>query len=79
MRRLKLTEIPILPLVALVDDENVAFGSGEPGIIIQYMDRDKCILVEWEDVVRFGVELLKAGEKPTSSTEEISAPTEARN
>jgi len=75
MRYLEPDEIPILPLVALVDTDNVAFGSCESGIIVQYMDRDKCLLLEWLDIIRYGIEVLKIPEQPAKEPEEIAAPT----
>ena len=75
MRYLEPAEIPLLPLVALVGNDNVAFGAGESGIIIQYMDRDKCLLLEWQDIIRYGIEVLKIPEQPANEPEEIAAPT----
>lgn len=74
MKRLETAEIPVLPVHDIIAGETVAYGVGDPGIIIQFMDRDECILIDWYDIVSFGVELLKvASEKPA---EEIAAPTE---
>lgn len=74
MRYLQPIEIPLLPVNAMLAGECVAFGAGEAGIVIQYCERDKCILVGWEEVVRFGIELMKIPEKQIEP-EEIAAPT----
>jgi len=46
--------------------------------MIQFMERDECILIDWFDIISFGVELLKANpvkKEPSGEPEEISAPT----
>jgi hypothetical protein len=75
MKTMNQNEIPVLPVQVVVDDECVAFGVGDDGAIIQFIDRDKCILLEWLDVIRFGAHLLKLRENPTNEPEEIAAPT----
>ena len=69
MIRVKSNEIPILPVKDIINNESVAYGVGEPGILMQFMDHDECILIEWSDIVSFGLELIK------KVPEEISAPT----
>lgn len=70
--------IPILPLKDIINNESVAFGVVDQGIIMQYMDRDECILIDWFDIVSFGVELLKissAKKEDAKEPEEIAKPT----
>jgi len=74
MRKLESPEIPVLPVMDIVAGESVAYGVGEAGIIIQFIDRDECILMDWFDVVSFGIELLKVnGVNPEEV--EIASPT----
>ena len=75
MRYLKPNETPLLPLNGMLAGECVAFGAGEAGIVIQYCERDKCILVGWEEIVRLGIELMKIADKPEDTIEEIDKPT----
>lgn len=74
MRELTQEEIPKLPVQTIIGEDCVAFGVFDPGIVVQYLERDKCILIEWPDVIAFGSELLKAKtQEPV--IEEIAAPT----
>lgn len=77
MKLLLSHEIPILPMKAVVNNESIALGVGDPGIIVQYMDRDECILIDWNDIVFFGIELLKIQHKQDkpAEPEEIDKPT----
>ncbi len=77
MIRIPSDQIPILPLRDIINNESVAFGVGEQGVILQYMDRDECILIDWFDIVSFGVELLKVTSAKTEpkEPEEIVSPT----
>lgn len=77
MIRIPSDQIPILPLKDIINNESVAFGTCEQGIIMQYMDRDECILVDWFDIVSFGIELLKISSKKNDAKEmeEIESPT----
>ena len=70
-------KIPLLPVNDVINNESVALGVFDQGIMVQYMDRDECILIDWFDIVSFGVELLKVNTvKPeTKEPEEIPAPT----
>jgi hypothetical protein len=76
MRYLKPEEIPALPMNGVVDEQMVAFGVFDPGIVIQFMDTDKCILMSWEDIVAFGLELIRSKSSSEPSVE-IDKPTEA--
>ena len=75
MKTMNSDEIPILPVQVVVDGECIAFGAGDSGVIIQFIDADKCILLEWLDVIRFGIHLVKLKEHPENEPEEIAAPT----
>ncbi len=78
MKRIPSDQIPTLPIKDIINNESVAFGVGEPGIIIQYMDRDECILVDWFDIISFGIELMKVipdKKENIGNPEEIQAPT----
>jgi len=76
MRRIPSNEIPLLPVKEIVNGESVAFGVGDYGVMVQYMDRDECIHIEWADIIAFGVELLKVDTTPAGNEpEEIAAPT----
>jgi len=77
MIRIPSEQIPMLPMKDIINNESVAFGIFDPGIIVQYMERDECILIDWFDIVSFGVELLKATAPKTEpkEPEEIKAPT----
>ena len=78
MIRIPQEQIPILPAKDIINNESVAFGVGEQGVMIQFMERDECILIDWFDIISFGVELLKANpvkKEPSGEPEEISAPT----
>lgn len=75
MKTMNSDEIPILPVQVVVDGECIAFGAGDSGVIIQFIDADKCILLEWLDVIRFGTHLVKLKEQPANEPEEIAAPT----
>jgi len=76
MKHIPPSDIPQLPVQDIINEECVAYGIGEPGVIIQFMDRDDCILVEWADVVLYGIELMKAEMvKNMPHEEEISKPT----
>jgi len=70
-------KIPLLPVNDIINNESVALGVFDQGIVVQYMDRDECILIDWFDIVSFGVELLKVNTvKPeTKEPEEIPTPT----
>jgi hypothetical protein len=67
----------MLPMKDIINNESVAFGIFDPGIIVQYMERDECILIDWFDIVSFGVELIKvtAPKAELKEPEEIQAPT----
>jgi hypothetical protein len=67
----------MLPMKDIINNESVAFGIFDPGIIVQYMERDECILIDWFDIVSFGVELIKvtAPKAELKEPEEIRAPT----
>jgi hypothetical protein len=42
------------------------------------MERDECILIDWFDIVSFGIELLKVNpvkKEPSGDPEEIASPT----
>jgi hypothetical protein len=78
MIRIPPNQIPVLPVIDIINNESVAFGVGEQGVMIQFMERDECILIDWFDIVSFGVELLKvnpAKKEPSSEPEEIESPT----
>jgi hypothetical protein len=78
MIRIPSDKIPLLPVNDIINNESVAFGVFDQGIMVQYMDRDECILIDWFDIVSFGVELIKISsvkkEEP-KEPEEIQAPT----
>lgn len=69
-------EIPNLPVKDIFNEECIAFGVGETGAMIHFIDRDKCVLVEWADVILYGSEVLKAQDKKEEKEIEIEAPTE---
>jgi len=77
MIRIPSEQIPMLPMKDIINNESVAFGIFDPGIIVQYMERDECILIYWFDIVSFGVELIKvtAPKIEPKEPEEIQAPT----
>jgi hypothetical protein len=76
MRRIPSDQIPILPIKDIVNGESIAFGVGDYGVMIQFMDRDECIHIEWVDIIGFGVELLKVTTtKSEKEPEEIPTPT----
>jgi hypothetical protein len=78
MRYIPSAEIPALPMNGVIHGECVAFGVFDPGFIIHFIERDKCILIGWEDAVSFGMELLKATpekEEAVGDIEEIAEPT----
>lgn len=77
MKNIPQSEIPALPVQDVINGECVAFGVGEQGVMIQFMERDKCILIEWPDVIMYGIEILKhEDQKPEPEAEEIEKPTE---
>jgi hypothetical protein len=77
MKRIPSNEIPILPMKDIINGESVAFGIGEIGVMVQYMDRDECILIDWYDIISFGIELIKvtSNHDAHKEPEEIPAPT----
>jgi hypothetical protein len=76
MKILQSSEIPILPVKDIINNESVAFGVFDVGIIVQYMERDTGVLIEWPDIISFGSELLKVSEKKPDTEIEIEKPTE---
>lgn len=50
--------IPILPGILDVENESVALGVVEQGVIIQYPERDVALLINWEDIVNLGMGFL---------------------
>jgi hypothetical protein len=78
MIRIPPNQIPVLPVTDIINNESVAFGVGEQGVMIQFMERDECILIDWFDIISFGVELLKVNpikKEPSGEPEEIPKPT----
>jgi hypothetical protein len=77
MIRILPEQIPILPIKDIINGESVAFGVVDPGVIVQFMDRDECILIEWFDIVLYGMAFLNETSKKSEEkkSEEISAPT----
>jgi len=75
MIQINSADVPILPVKSMIGGECVAFGINDDGIVIQYMNIDKCVFLEWADVIQFGLEALTAKPKPPSEPEEIAAPT----
>ena len=77
MIRIPSEQIPVLPMKDIINNESVAFGIFDPGIIVHYMERDECILIDWFDIISFGVELIKvtAQKAEPKEPEEILAPT----
>jgi hypothetical protein len=48
-------ETPILPGQRIVDEECIAMGVVEQGVIVQYIERNKTLLISWDEIVRFGM------------------------
>ena len=67
--------IPVLGTTGLVDNEAVAFGIGQDGAIIHFIERDECILVEWSEIIVYGRELLNAHPMHKGDVEGIDGPT----
>lgn len=76
MKVLTAGEIPKLPTQAIVCDEMIAFGVFEVGVVIQYIEKDKCVFFDWDDVVRFCIELERVASKKQEEPVEIEKPTE---
>lgn len=76
MRHIPQNEIPLLPAQTIFNEECIAYGVGDYGVAIHFMERDKCILIEWDDVILYGIAILKeADTSPVKDAEEIPAPT----
>jgi hypothetical protein len=73
MRRIPSNEIPLLPVKDIINGESVAFGVGDYGVMVQYMDRNECIFINWNDIILYGVAFLKESENVPV---EIVTPTE---
>lgn len=67
--------IPRLETTGLVDNEAIAFGVSQDGVIIHFIERDECVIVEWSEVIVYGRELLKAHPIDAPTPEEIESPT----
>lgn len=74
---MQLKEIPALPENGVVNDECVSYGVGSNGVAIHFIEKDICILIEWPDIIAYGIEILKVmgTKKDESDTVEIEAPS----
>ena len=69
-------QIPLLPEKGIINDQCVAYGIFDSGIIVHYMDHDQGVLIEWADIVALGqTELHKLSHKIESDMREIAGPT----
>jgi hypothetical protein len=64
-------KIPKLPKQMVVDEECIAIGMIEDGVIIQYIERDKTIIIGWDEVIRFGICMI---DEDRSNAVEIEKP-----
>lgn len=46
--------VPVLPGTLTVDDDFVAIGVFENGVVVQYDEENVAVLISWEDIVRSG-------------------------
>ena len=75
MRKLSASEIPLLPVKDFFNGESIAFGVFGAGVVIQFMERDECLLIEWGDIITLGIGMLEATVK-NPPAEEIESRTE---
>lgn len=68
-------KIPLLGNKGIIEGESVAFGVFTSGVIVQYLERDICILIDWNDIILYGLAILKSGQN-AAAIEEIESPTE---
>jgi hypothetical protein len=72
MKELNVDVVPILPMNGVIGDECVAFGVIDSGILIHYIDREKAVIVEWDDIVKSGVFQILS---PITDAHTIAGPT----
>lgn len=61
MKEINVDVVPVLPLQAVLNGECVAIGTVNGGIIVHYIERDKALIVEWDDIVKVGLKDLLSG------------------
>ena len=74
--------VPELPMTGIYNDECVAFGIFDDGVMIHYLERDTAWLITWEDIVGIGVGKLEnskfpdgeGADKPDDAIREIEKP-----
>lgn len=72
-------KIPLLETNGIFEGECVAFGIMQEGIVIHFIEKDECILAEWEDIIcnvrkTLQSEIMQKNNQP-KDIEEIKAPT----
>jgi len=72
MIELEEDEIPVLSKSMRVNNECVMIGIVEEGVIIYYTSLEKTFLVLWEEIITYGINVLKITEP--STRREIPSP-----
>lgn len=55
MKEINVDVVPLLPVKEIINEECVALGIIETGVLVHYLDRDKAMIVEWSDIVDLGL------------------------
>lgn len=76
MQKLNPDLVPVLPMNGVLNEECVAMGAFDNGIVMLYMERDEAVLITWDEIAAFGKEISKipieeSGDESVSDTREI--------
>jgi len=78
MKKINVDVLPPIDYTRIFyNDEYVAFGIVDPGILIHYVERDTARLVEWVDILNLGLQDMVDPVKDISGSEGkvIEGPT----
>jgi hypothetical protein len=55
MKEINVDVVPLLPFKDVINEECVAMGIMENGVLVHYLNRERAIIVEWSDIVDLGL------------------------